>query len=270
MTRGLILAALAATVAGCGGDYILTAPDQLAAAGEETPVIVRLQRNDFFVLALAVDDAAMSFQTPGLPERGAYTDDLGYAGTLVPTPKDPGLYSLHVAHLDTYGDEVHARVPMYVWPKSRYAIAVDADSLPWRISSQSSDAVEAIAALASEAGIVYLTRRQVEEHAALHKKLRDEGYPDGPILLWQTQRWHIVRGLWGIPKLVVEKQLVSQLPELKERFANLQAGVTTQPLAAKAFAEAGLTPVIIGSGSVAEHLKPVRRQSWSDLAEQGL
>ena len=68
---------------GCGGYYTLTAGDHLAAVGQDTPVVVRLQRNDFFFLNLGAKDAVMRFRIGEGVERAAYTDKLGYAGTTV-------------------------------------------------------------------------------------------------------------------------------------------------------------------------------------------
>ncbi len=260
---------LAAAVAGCGGDYILTAPDQLAAAGEEATVVVRLQRNDFFVLALPVERAAMTFQTGGLHEVGAYTDQLGYAGTRVPVPSDPGQYDLRIAHLDIYGDDIHRTARLFVWDKQQAIVAVDLDALPWKISPDSPAAVAAINRLARDARIVYLTRQEADQHRRLGAWLDEMGYPDGPILLWQHKKWHIVPGTWRIPRIVIEDEMVSRLPELRKAFANFSAGVSTGALAAEGFADAGLQPVLVGTGSAGE-AEVTRRASWQDLAEKGL
>ncbi|HHH75475.1 MAG TPA: hypothetical protein ENL03_00445, partial [Phycisphaerae bacterium] len=94
MKRLAALVLLAIGLNGCGGYYILTAPDQLAVEAEPVNVVVRLQRNDMFVMAFGVKKAAISFRAEDLPERASYTDDLGYAGAAVPAPAEPGLYKI--------------------------------------------------------------------------------------------------------------------------------------------------------------------------------
>ena len=63
-----------------------TLVDQVAAAGKEAPVVVRLRRNDFFVLNLPMSKQPMRFRIDKGPERVAYTDKQGYAGVSLPVP----------------------------------------------------------------------------------------------------------------------------------------------------------------------------------------
>lgn len=256
---------------GCGGQYILTVPDQLAAAGGLTATVVRLQRNDFFVLAPAVEEAAMRLRIADGPERGAYTDEFGYAGAAMAAPAKPGRYALTVKHLDIFGDEVVGEGPVYVWAADRPAVAVDLDCLPGLWLGDAKDAAGALRGLATKPNILYLTRRSTRDHAAAHEQLRKAGYPDGPILLWRRQRWHIVRdGRLKLPRVVVETRLVNQLPEVRKMFPKLDVGICDSSLAAKAFAAAGLRCVVVGPPAGAAGEGVTRHESWADLAQKGL
>jgi hypothetical protein len=269
MTRIALLVACGVHLCGCGGYYILTVPDQLAPAGGDATAVIRLQRNDFFVMAFGVEDAPMRFRAGGGTERAAYTDDLGYAGTTVPAPERPGRYALSVALQDVEGEEIGAEAPMYVWDRGRDVIAVDLDCLPRKGSDRAPQAAAALRKLSERANILYFTRESVRRHKQLHARLEGGGYPDGPILLWQRQRWHIVRGRWNIPRIVIESRLVSQLPSLRKTFPRLEAGVGRCALSAKAFDEAGVRVVVVGDAKVnARDL--TRRASWADLAEKGI
>ncbi|MCD6303536.1 MAG: hypothetical protein J7M21_01070, partial [Planctomycetes bacterium] len=209
-----MLASLA-HAAGCGGYYIVTVPDQLAPAGGQARTVIRLQRNDFFVLAVPVKQAAVRLRIDDCPERAAYTDKLGYAGTTLPVPDRPGRFEVTVRHLDPWGDEVEAAGRAYVRDPNRPAIAVDMDCLPGLWSGSSDQAARALRRLAVGADLLYLTRRPVRRQRQDHRTLTKAGYPDGPILAWQRQRWHIVReGPYKLPRIVVESRLVSQLPDL--------------------------------------------------------
>ena len=77
--RALMAVLSAALGGGCGGQYILTVPDQVAPAGGQAATVARLQRSEFGSFAPPVKKAALRFQADGGPLRGAYTDSQGYA-----------------------------------------------------------------------------------------------------------------------------------------------------------------------------------------------
>ena len=261
---------LLAVPVGCTGNYILTVPDQVAPAGGEAVTVVRLQRSEIALLALPVEIAVIRFRADDGQERAAYTDSLGYAGTTVPVPMKKGTHVLHVTHLDREGDEIYQTVPLYVWDPNRPAVAVDLDSLPpaW-LKEAAAAARQGLQRLAEERNVCYLTRRPVEVHAAAHRDLAAGGYPDGPVLLWQQERWHILReGMWKV-RVVVESKLVSQLPFLRKTFPGLQTGLTDSAASAKAFAEAGMRVLMVG-GAAGSGPNDVRYADWGDLARRGL
>ncbi len=261
------------TSGGCGssmGDYILTVPDMIAPAGGEGVAVMRLQRNDFLVMAPPVKQALIGLQVADKLQRGAYTDELGYAGTTLSVPARPGRYELKVAHSDRWGDEVAATAQAYVWDANTPAVAVDLDCLPGLSLGFSRQSSLALDRAAKGANILYLTRRRASGHAKLHKRLVGAGYPDGPILEWQRQYWHIVRkGKYNMPRVIVENRLVSQLPDLRRMLPGLTMGICEDSLAAKAFAESGVRVVVIGNARVAAK-DVIRRASWSELADKGI
>jgi hypothetical protein len=257
-------------VGGCGGHYTLTVPDHVAAVGSEAPMVVRLQRNDFFVLDLPVPDALMRMRIGDGIERAAYTDKLGYAGTTVPAPKLGGRYPLRVDHMDHEGEEISSAARVFVWDPKQEAIAIDADSLPPPGREEAQAARLALEHLAGRANLAYFTRKDVHDHAKLRERLTEAGYPDGAILLWQRERWHIVRnGRFRLPRVVVESRLVSQLSELRKDFPDLSVGVCASELAAKAFAAAEMQVVVVGDTPV-DVPNRQRRDSWADLARRGI
>jgi hypothetical protein len=252
---------------GCGGYYLINVPDHLAAPGEESVVTTRLQRNDFFVMAMPVKDAAMRYIVSTGQERAAYTDKLGYAGTTFTAPDEPGKHSIRVSHSDREGEEVVAEASLYVWDPARPAVAVDLDSLPPSGGRRSLHAQEALQTLAGKANILYLTRRSVSKHKFLHGRLDSQGYPDGPVLMWQRQRWHIVPAShwWKPPRVVVESRLVSQLPRLCRTFGRFRVGICESKLAAKAFLDAGIRCVTVGSRA-AEVPDATHVATWAHVA----
>lgn len=272
MRNGLLVLVLlaAAWMGGCGGHYTLTVGDHVGPAAQYAPVVVRLQRNDFFVLDLPVKDAAMRLRVGEELERGAYTDKIGYAATTVPTPAEPGRYPLHADHMDKEGVEVAAQASMYVWDPQRPVVAVDLNALPPNWVDEAHAARAGLKRIAQQANIIYLTRERIREQVDLHDALTAGEYPDGPILLWQREQWHIVRDdKYKFPRVIVEDRLVSQLPELRQMFPGLTMGIASSPMAAEGLYDAGLTPVVIG-GAGGEQSHVIRFDSWVALAEQGL
>ena len=301
MRKLAVLLTALAPLAGCGGHYILTVPDQLAPAGTETVTVCRLLRNDFFVADLPVREAAMQFRIGDAKERAAYTDEIGYAAAPVPVPLKLGRYEMEVRHMDDESEVVSVRVPVHVWDPSVPVVAVDLDSLPRNtvdrmtairnslfssrgrkqppagakpaattLTTEMRASAEALTRLGRNANIVYMTRQDVGEHGAVHAWLDRGGYPDGPVLLWQRQNWHIVRlGQFRIPKIMIESRLVGQLSELRKGFPKLTTGITTSSLAARSYSSAGLTCVMIGPEG-APGAKVTRRASWRELNERGL
>ena len=242
MMRGTIcLCLLAATAAGCGGGYIMTATDHVAPAGADAPFVVRLQRREVGPVRMSVRRGALDFRLGEDVIRHGFTDEIGYAGVVLPAPETPGVYSVSVIHRDIEGDVGRDEAMLYVWPRDAGVVAVDYDSLP-RARSQVAGATEALGKLSEKARILYMTREGPAEHGAIHERLARDGFPSGPVLLWQRKRWHIVHiGELRWPKVVIEDRLVSQLDELRRVFPGLRTAVCAGSLAARAFAEAGLT-----------------------------
>ncbi len=251
LTRLIALLTLSLALAGCGGQFILTVPDQVAPAGGQAVVVVRLQRNDFFVLAPPIEGAAIRFRVEGQDDRAAYTDRLGYAGASVPVGDQVGVHPLSVDHLDREGDQAHARVSAYVWNAQAPAVAVDLDALDLDASQPSDAARQALQKLAARpANILYLTDRRISRHAEIHRRLAQHNLPDGPVLLWQRESWHVsyVRG-W-IPVVKVETRLVSQLAGLRETLPRLQLGIAASNPACRAFLAAGLKCVTLAPSRI--------------------
>lgn len=266
-TAWLCCAVAALAVGGCGGQYVLTVPDQVAPAGGQVRTIVRLQRHEFLRLTPAVEDAALRFRVDDGPARAAFTDEDGYAAVALPAPDEPGRHEVSIAYQDHYGDELAGAAPLYVFPPDARIVAVDVDCLP--PASETEIAAKALQRIAADARVLYLTRSEVREHARVHERLERGGYPDGPVLLWQRRRWRLVEGTWRLPKVEYEVRLVNQLSELREDFPGLGAGVCDSELAAKAFTDAGLETVLVGGAEVPQDTVS-RYTSWERLAETGL
>jgi hypothetical protein len=265
MNRAWVVLIVSAVITGCSGRYVLTVPDQVAPAGGTATAVVRLQRSEVGNWTPGVKGAPIRFRVAGGTLRATYSDKSGYAGAAVPMPAKPGQYEMNVDYQDRDGTEIATRVPAFAWDPSRKVVAVDLDCLPInRIEEFQAHA--ALTRLAAEANIIYLTRQEVPAHERLHERLRLAELPDGPILPWQREQWHVVHGPRDIPLIAVEPRLVSQLPELRKMFPNLKTGICDSELAAKAFAGAGLSVILVGQAK-ADVSGPTRYPSWEPLAK---
>lgn len=265
--RAAMLAALVWAAGGCGGYYTLTLSDHVAAAGDTAVIVARLHRNDFFVLDLPMRGMPMRFRIGGGEERGGYTDKIGYAGTTVPTPDVPGRYLLTADVSDHEGEEVGSQAYAYVWEADKPVLAVDLSCLPDLAHPQRGAAKAVLERFAKTGHVLYVTRKAVKEHELAHSKLMACGYPDGPVLLWRRERWHLVTGKYKMPYVVVESRLVSQLAEIKKVFPKLQRGLCDSDIAAEAFVAAGLSPAVVGK-SYSTYLATCY-DSWQALDAEG-
>ena len=269
MQRAMSYMVLAAILGGCSGGYILTIPDQVAPTGGDATPVIRLRRNELGRMKVPVRDALMQFRLAGGPLRGAYTDEIGYAGAVVPTPDKPGRYALSVRHVNSReGDDVEGTADVFAWPADAKILAVDMDCLPYPGHEDAPAAAVALRGLAPNGYIVYFSRDAISRHERMHEVLDLGGYPTGPILLWQRERMHVVRKSWRLPKIVVESRLVSQLEELRKIFPGLSVGVCDTVLSAGAFTAAGVECLFVAGQSTDAGVPSEKMLTWAQLAEK--
>lgn len=261
---------IAAALGGCSGKYILTVPDQVAPADGHAPAVVRLQQYEFGSLRRRIEDALLRFSVASLTEKGAFTDELGFAAMAAAVPAKPGKYELLVQMQNAAGDEVAAKAPVYVWAKDSEIVAIDADSLPMSDVGETSLTRKALSRIAVDAHIIYLTRRHAEDVHLVRDALQNARMPDGPVLVWRQSYWHLVRtGRLRMPKLVYEAHLVSDLSLLREIFSGLKIGISSSRSAIEAFSAAGMSPLVVG-GARSKYSSQIQGASWSSLAANGL
>lgn len=257
MRLRLYLMAVLVLAGGCSGEYLLTAPDVAAPAGESAPVVVRLQRREFWFHAPPQADAAVTFRLPGRPLQCARTDKAGYACVGVDPPDGPGRYQVQIHYQDQFGQVVRGRAEIFVLSPDKPILAVDMDSLPAG-GEAARAASAALRQLAQQAQLLYLTQRQAHEPAAAGELLAQGGYPQGPVLPWAKQRWWKLLPWW---KRLDEADTIAAL---RHRLGNLHWGATAGASAAGAFDRAGLKVLLVGEASAqlsqAEYFK-----SWSEV-----
>ena len=250
--RRTILVLTAAMLGGCSGEYILTAPDVVVLAGQDAPVVMRLQRREVWRYAPPQAGAAVTFRLGEGSPQCARTDKAGYAALSIKAPPRPGRHDVALYHQDINGDSARGKAAIYVLDPDRPIAVVDADSLP-RDSQTAGAAAGALVRMQQTAQLIYVTRRYASRPASAHKILEKYGYPDGPVIpyIGSKQWWK-----W-------RQSNVDALDELHRRFPKLRWGVTDDDDAAEAFGNAGLKVLIIGDEKV--NVEDVERfESWAD------
>lgn len=256
-------------LAGCGGQYVFTVGDQVAPAGGQAVVVMRLQKSEFGSIAPATKNACVRFKIEDGPLAAAYTDGRGYAAAGVAVPQTPGCYQVVCEHMDKDGREERAFAPVYVMDPRQAALAVDLDCLLDLGKDEAAAAQAALATISQKAYIIYFTAKR-QEQAFLHAQLAVLKLPDGPVLQWQRQFWHTQKqGM--LTRLVVEDRMVSQLPLLRQMLPNLKTGITNSKSAADTFLKADMKCISPGKESIFMPLGGnVVRIGWGQLAEKGL
>ncbi len=249
----LIVVALSPLL-GCGGGYILTAPDTPALTGGDAPVVVRLQRREFWVYCPPVDRAPLTFHQADQPLRCARTDRKGYAAVVLPVPDEAGRAEVTIHLQDTLGDTTDGSMSIYALPADRPIIAVDMDSLPAE-PAQVAAGADVLNRAAATTGIIYLSERLGASPSLAHRLLKEMGFPDGPVVPWKPAG-PLLRLPW-------RKRGPGMLAGLKDRMPKLWAGISANPIAGRRFRQAGLKVLLVGSIPVEDGAEQF--DSWSNV-----
>lgn len=235
MSRVWIGMLLFTMLAGCSGEYLVTLPDVVAAAGNEAVVVARVQRHEVFIVAPPVRDAVVVMWVDPDQHRAAHTDSRGYATVMLPVPDQIGRYEITLHHQDERGDEVTATGRCYVMDASKLTVAVD-----WEAIEDADDARAAAAALGplQEAGvqIVYAAEDEAATPNEAHRWLTTHGLPDGPVLSWGYRRnWR-----WKA------QELRGSLPAAREVLGGLTIVAAGDDDLARAAAEMHMVAIGVG------------------------
>jgi len=250
----------AAMLGGCGGELILTAPDAVGLPGEPAVTVVRVQRREIWRYAPPAEGAAVTARIGPDMLRSGRTDSSGYAAVALPAPRQPGRNEVKISHQDLWGDEATAVAFLYVMDPDRPVLAVDMDSLP--TGKAGGEAVGALACLAEEAQILYVSQEKAGDPHGAHAKLDAAGLPDGPVIPWiKSSRWK--------DALPWRKDSMPSLAALRGRLPRMSWAVAAEDDEAEEFLRSGLSVLAVGSFAVravpAEGARVVHVKSWSEV-----
>ena len=224
-------------MAGCSGEFILTAPDTVGQAGQDVPVAVRLQRREFWEYVPPTDGAALCFCMPDGAFKAARTDKHGYASVVFPVPDKPGRYDVDISHQDIRGDTCQGSAWMYVLEGGKPIAVIDLDGLP-DAPAEATSAAAAIQALAPRVDIIYTTDKFASKPTAAHEFLARLQYPDSAVVPAFTKKdWLRKYDSPSLPNMIVV---------LKNRLSDLRYGITHNATTANAMQQAGLELIYVG------------------------
>ncbi|MHC4718090.1 MAG: hypothetical protein ACYS5V_14045 [Planctomycetota bacterium] len=253
--RSPLLVVMLSTLGGCGGGYILTAPDVPVLSGRDAPVVVRLQRREFWIHCPPVHRAPLTFRQGDGPLRCARTDKRGYAAVVLPAPASPGRYEVKLHLQDILGETVSGSAWIYVLSPDEPVVLVDMDSLPLD-EQEAASAAEALKRVSAATEIIYLSALHGAKPALAHRLLEDMGCPNGPVLPWApADPWY--------RRLPWRKRAPGMLAGLQERIPQLWAGISADPVARERLREAGLKALVVGSAPADEQAELF--DSWPNL-----
>jgi len=251
MFRTCFRLALLSCLAGCGGQYRLASPDQLAEPAGEALTIARLTRQEVYLLDLPVKNALLRFyiasEQQQASQRAAFSDSEGCASAAVPVPDKPGVHSIVITHQDIDGKVVWTQVPLYVWPADSALVAVEIEAIP-TCGENAEHARAALNELSTSRKVVYLTTKSLRHHHKLHSRLANENLPAGPIVAWT-------------PEQITPGQ-AEPLSEIRRMFPNLTAGICASRKSAKALQSAGLEAMTTQTGADWPGVSAV---GWQDM-----
>lgn len=255
--RWTLLVSAAAGIGGCGGEYMLIGPDVAALPGQTAPVVVRLQRREFWFYWPPMEDAAITFRSDGGELRCARTDEDGYAAVGFPAPAGPGMVQVALHHQDELGYTVAGHVHVFALSPEEPMVAVDMDSLP-AAGKKAASAAGALRRAGKEMQIVYFTQEWSAAPGRAHEFLEKTKCPFGAVIPWERKgRWYARNPFRRRRRCPVEA--------LRERFPNLRWAVSADAASAERFDKAGLKVLVVGDAPArvesAEYFK-----SWSDLS----
>ena len=257
--RRVILAVVAALAGGCGGEYIVTAPDAVALPGQTAAVVVRLRRSELWKYAPPSRQASITASL-GRVVRAARTDKHGYAAVGVPAPARPGQYQVALSHQDLWGDTATGAATLYVLDPNFPVAAVDLDSLPGGKKARA--AAAALERIAARVQIIYVTRRYAGRPQRADRALLRGGYPDSAVVpLGRLRAWYDMR--WW------KQRADPALAALRRRLPGLKWGISAEDDEAEIFLRAALTVLAVGKfkveGPRPEGTEVHSFKSWAQL-----
>lgn len=191
---GLMCASALVSV-GCAGAFDMSVPDAVTVPDEPAHVVVRLRRQEVWMLKPPVRNAVVQVEIQRGPRRAAYTNDDGYAASAVPAPDEPGKYGMRVCHQDPRGDEVCLWGACYVMDPTRPVVVVEYDAVQdGRKAGETAGALWRLHTAGAQ--IAYAVDDGALSPRDARVRLAQAEMPDGPLLLWSD-----VSG-WGRPAQV--------------------------------------------------------------------
>ena len=243
---GLVCCAVALALSGCASPYLLTVEDVVCPVGEKARLVGKLEYRGVAVLNKGIDDRDLRFVVGGQLVGDDETNDEGYA-RVKHRFDSPGVADLEVQYEDGRGRVHSALGRVFVWSQDRPVLVVDIDGTVSQTktryllgngldrSKPLPDAASVLGELAERFCVVYLTARPREMAVKTRRWLGDHGFPPGPVLTWDIDKYE-----WSATDYKKDR-----LDDLKDQFDHVTVGIGNAESDHKAYRKRKLLSILI-------------------------
>jgi phosphatidate phosphatase APP1 len=265
---GIILFMILISGAGCGNNRVILAGEDVVSVPKKTVrVTTKLVRRSIFLKD--IEHQPIEFQLISTPQKvnlpktqHKITDGEGEAATELYLAEE-GLYEVLIKYPGNHkyqpGEDT---MTILAVPSAKPVIVFDLDNTVtkgnWFKSKPEpipydQDTVRVVGALSKKYAVMYLTARPKHLHRRTRVWLKENGFPDGPILLWYPET---------LRELSPTRYKRDELLALRRAGINLSVGISNTEGDIKAYRKAGMEPIIIGKKK-AKGARVV--QNWAEI-----
>jgi hypothetical protein len=268
---GLLTVLFCLVIGGCGSPYLLSLEDTVCPSNdEETTLTGKLAQNGLFIFNQELADQTIDFYINDELLGECTTDSEGYAEITLPAQTQT-TSTLKAAYNDGQGGTVETTATLFAWESDSPILVTDIDDTLCEplfaslvgvsyddLSDPLSGASEAMQQLAESFHIIYLTARPREYNDKTKRWLSDNGFPNGPLLMWD-----IDRDPWSQLDYKQER-----LDDLTGKFSKITIGIGNAQHDYTAYDDHAMFTILIDPESSAEKIdRGVRLPNWASVLE---
>ncbi|NLE30501.1 MAG: hypothetical protein GX629_12625 [Phycisphaerae bacterium] len=253
-------------VGGCGEPYLLTAEDVICSENETPALTAKLEERGIFIFNKPIPHQNVEFFLNDEWLGEGKTNEAGYVKISCP-PEQPEATIIRIICHGGADEPIETTATIFTWSKNDPILVADIDDTLCQTqqglligfsyddgSSPLPGASETMNELAQSFRIIYLTARPRELIAKTKRWLKNNNFPDGPVLTWD-----IDSDPWS--QLGYKQR---RLDQLTENFSNITIGIGNTPKDITAYRDHGMFCIFIDPESRPERFdRGVKLPDWT-------